>query len=72
MNFHGSRILLQQVFLEKNTGSEVSLAGIPAKVLPKVTRKGDKMAIVTLEDLNGSIEVILWPEIYSAYRKYFI
>ena len=55
--------------LEKNTGSEVSIAGIPAKVLPKVTRKGDKMAIVTLEDLNGSIEVILWPEIYSAIEN---
>jgi DNA polymerase-3 subunit alpha len=55
--------------LEKTTGSEVSLAGIPAKVLPKVTRKGDKMAIITLEDLNGSIEVILWPEIYSAIEN---
>ncbi len=45
---------------------KVSLAGIPSKVLPKVTRKGDKMAIVTLEDLQGSVEVILWPEIFSA------
>ena len=51
--------------LEDNTGSEVSIAGIPGKVLPKTTRKGDKMAIVTLEDLSGSIEVILWPEIYA-------
>jgi DNA polymerase-3 subunit alpha len=51
--------------LENSTGSEVSLAGIPGKVLPKITRKGDKMAIVILEDLNGSIEVILWPEIYA-------
>jgi len=44
----------------------VSLAGIPLKVLPKTTRKGNKMAIVTLEDLQGSVEVILWPEIFSA------
>ena len=44
----------------------VSLAGIPMKVLTKTTRKGDKMAIVTLEDLQGSVEVILWPEIFSA------
>jgi len=51
--------------IEKSTGSEVSLAGIPGKVLPKITRKGDKMAIVALEDLSGSIEVILWPEIYA-------
>ncbi len=52
--------------LEKSTGKEVSIAGIPSKILHKTTRKGDKMAIVTLEDLNGSIEVILWPEIYAA------
>jgi len=51
--------------IENSTGSEVSIAGIPGKVLPKTTRRGDKMAIVTLEDLNGSIEVILWPEIYA-------
>ncbi len=55
--------------LEDNTGSEVSIAGIPDKVLPKTTRKGDKMAIVTLEDLNGSVEVILWPEIYATIEN---
>lgn len=47
-------------------GRAVSLAGIPIKVLTKTTRKGDKMAIVTLEDLQGSVEVILWPETFSA------
>lgn len=46
--------------------TSVSLAGIPIKVLTKTTRKGDKMAIVTLEDLHGSFDVILWPEIFSA------
>lgn len=44
----------------------VSLAGIPMKISTKITRKGDKMAIVTLEDLQGSVEVVLWPEIFSA------
>ena len=43
----------------------VSLAGIPMKILSKTTRKGDKMAIVTLEDLHGSVEVILWPETFA-------
>jgi DNA polymerase-3 subunit alpha len=51
---------------ESGHKKKVSLAGIPNKVLPKTTRKGDKMAIVTLEDLQGSVEVILWPEIFSA------
>lgn len=50
---------------EAGNGKIVSLAGIPIKHLPKTTRKGDKMGIITLEDLQGSIEVILWPEIYT-------
>jgi len=45
------------------------LAGIPIKHLPKTTRKGDKMAIITLEDLQGSVEVILWPETYSKVQE---
>jgi DNA polymerase-3 subunit alpha len=50
---------------EGSSPKSVNLAGIPIKVLPKTTRKGDKMAIVTLEDLQGSLEVIFWPELYA-------
>ena len=50
---------------EAGNGKTVSLAGIPIKHLSKTTRRGDKMGIITLEDLQGSVEVILWPEIYS-------
>jgi len=52
--------------METSNASSVSLAGIPIKILTKTTRKGDKMAIVTFEDLHGSVDVILWPEIFSA------
>jgi DNA polymerase-3 subunit alpha len=51
---------------DKKTGETVSLGGVPGKIITKVTKKGDKMAIVTLEDLHGTVEVILWPELYSA------
>ncbi|MCH2605428.1 MAG: DNA polymerase III subunit alpha, partial [Nitrospinales bacterium] len=50
---------------EAGSSKTVSIAGIPIKHLPKTTRKGDKMGIITLEDLHGSVEVILWPEIYA-------
>ncbi|MED5353903.1 MAG: DNA polymerase III subunit alpha, partial [Nitrospinota bacterium] len=50
---------------ESGVSKAVSIAGIPIKHLPKTTRKGDKMGIITLEDLHGSVEVILWPEIYT-------
>ncbi len=57
---------------EAGNGKSVSLAGIPIKHLPKTTRKGDKMGIVTLEDLQGSVEVILWPEIYSQALEHLL
>ena len=57
---------------EAGNRKAVSLAGIPIKHLPKTTRKGDKMGIITLEDLQGSIEVILWPEIYSQVQDLLI
>ena len=50
---------------ETGNKKKVTLAGIPIKNLPKTTRKGDKMGIITLEDLQGSVEVIFWPEIYG-------
>ena len=51
---------------EQDNGKSVSLAGVPFKVILKTTRRGDKMALVTLEDLQGTVEVTLWPEIYQA------
>jgi DNA polymerase-3 subunit alpha len=51
---------------EQDNGKAVSLAGVPFKVILKTTRRGDKMALVTLEDLQGTVEVTLWPEIYLA------
>ncbi len=57
---------------EAGNKKKVSLAGIPIKHLPKTTRKGDKMGVITLEDLHGSVEVILWPEIYNKVQELFL
>lgn len=54
---------------EQDNGKAVSLAGVPFKVIPKTTRRGDKMALVTLEDLQGTVEVTLWPETYAASEQ---
>jgi DNA polymerase III subunit alpha len=43
-------------------------AGILASVTPRPTKKGTMMAIVTLEDPDGSIEAVLFPQTYEAYR----
>ncbi len=58
--------------IEGSSPKEVCFAGICIKLLTKTTRKGDKMGIVTLEDLQGSVEVILWPEIFSACEHLFL
>ncbi len=46
-------------------GKEVRLAGIVAGLKPVVTKKGDKMAYLTLEDLQGTSEILIFPDLYK-------
>jgi DNA polymerase-3 subunit alpha len=43
---------------------EVTLCGIVSAIKEKTTKKGDRMGFVTLEDLTGSVEVVLFSDIY--------
>jgi len=45
--------------------SEVSLAGIVTQCKKITSKSGDPMAFVTLEDLVGSIEVVVFPKVYA-------
>ncbi len=45
--------------------TEVTLGGIVDQLKEIVTKKGDKMAFVTLQDLSGSCEVIVFPDLYK-------
>jgi len=45
-------------------GRDVTICGIIAGLKPKMTKKNEKMAILNLEDLFGTIEVIVFPELY--------
>jgi len=45
-------------------GRDVTICGIIAGLKPKMTKKNEKMAIMNLEDLFGTIEVIVFPELY--------
>jgi DNA polymerase-3 subunit alpha len=49
-------------------GTNGWFAGILASVTPRPTKKGAMMAIVTLEDPDGSIEAVLFPQAYEMYR----
>ncbi|MDH5668371.1 MAG: DNA polymerase III subunit alpha [Nitrospira sp.] len=50
---------------ELSDGKEVKLCGIIATVKPMLTKKGDRMAYVSLEDLQGTVEVIIFPDLYK-------
>ncbi len=44
----------------------MSLCGIVAGIKELTTKKGDRMAFVTLEDLSGFVELVIFPEVYLA------
>ncbi len=44
----------------------VTIAGMITSITRKTTRRGDIWAIVTVEDLEASIEVLLFPKAYEA------
>jgi len=52
---------------EKPDGSFLKLGGVITSVDRKFTRKGAQMAIVKIEDLQGSIEVTVFPKTYEKF-----
>ena len=55
--------------IEELEGScaSVAVAGIVGGIRALKTRKGDPMAVVTLEDRGGNIEAVMFPEVYRKY-----
>ncbi|MDD2215246.1 MAG: DNA polymerase III subunit alpha [Eubacteriales bacterium] len=49
-------------------GMNVTVAGIISARKTLITKKNNMMAFLQLEDLYGSIEVIVFPNIYEGYR----
>jgi DNA polymerase-3 subunit alpha len=43
----------------------VNIGGIVMSIKKLTTKKGEAMASLTVEDLFGTIEVIVWPDLYS-------
>jgi DNA polymerase-3 subunit alpha len=50
-------------------GKEVTICGIIAGLKQKITKKGEKMAIMNLEDLSGTVEVIVFPDLYRSAQN---
>ena len=54
-----------QTLVEHRIDSEVDVAGMITDVKNITTKKGDPMAVIGLEDLEGAIEVVIFPEAYK-------
>ena len=49
-------------------GAVETVGGIIAEISSRQTKKGDTFVILTLEDLVGTVQVIVWPNAYQNYR----
>jgi len=52
--------------VERSDKEQVRVCGIVSGIKELMTKKGDRMAFVTLEDLSGSVEIVVFPEVYAA------
>lgn len=52
--------------VDRTDKEQVRICGIVSGIKELMTKKGDRMAFVTLEDLSGSVEIVVFPETYAA------
>ncbi len=51
-------------------GREVTVVGVIRSKSEKTTKKGDRMAILNFEDLQGTVEVVVFPDLYKNSQQY--
>jgi DNA polymerase-3 subunit alpha len=63
----GTDCTIGQLLLDEDRadGSTVTISGLITSVQRKITKRGDAWAMVTLEDLEGGIDVLLFPSAYQ-------
>ena len=49
--------------------SKVKIAGLIVSALSKWTRKGDRMMVLKMEDLDGEVEVVVFPQTVKRYQE---
>ncbi len=54
---------------ETMAGKNVTVAGLVNYVRPHVTKKGDPMAFAQIEDLQGTLEVVIFPRVWEQSRE---
>ena len=46
-------------------GQSLRVGGLIREIKNRKTKKGDPMAVIVLEDITGTVEVVIFPELYS-------
>ncbi len=69
---NGSDCSIGQLMLdeERPEGTVLTICGLVTSVQRKITKRGDNWALVTLEDLDGAIDVLLFPSAYQLASTY--
>ena len=55
---------------EAHEGREIKICGVIASLRITTTKKGNRMAYVQLEDLQGLVEVIVFPELFQKCEEF--
>jgi DNA polymerase-3 subunit alpha len=71
---NGTDCTIGQLMLDEDRadGSSVTICGLVTTVQRKITKKGDAWAMVTLEDLDGAIDVLLFPSAYQLASTHLV
>jgi len=56
---------------EATAGEKVKVAGIVTRVRPHLTKTGKNMGFVTLEDVQGNIELVVFPRTWDKFWEVF-
>jgi DNA polymerase III subunit alpha len=59
-----------QRITEKPDGSEVVMCGMLSTIKELTTKKGERMAFLSLEDKEGTREVVMFPEVFAQARDF--
>ena len=57
---------------ERAHNSTLTVSGLITSVQRKITKRGDPWATITLEDLDGAIDVLLFPSAYQLASTYLV
>lgn len=64
-NFLRRKVSLVKELSEDDNGEKVKICGFVSDVRRFKTKKGDYMAVLNVEDITGSVEVVLFPQKYK-------